>query len=129
MQQYGSEPFAYNTGTSLDLNFGAVDNVPGASTSWEDWSLFTNDAMEQGRMGAAYPANGEAWDLNAATLGVSRLIDTATRAYVNVKGSQATTFAGQNGKTYTSGTQPPAGSGGGILPLLLIGAALLFLVK
>lgn len=92
-------------------------------SDWSNWSLYTNDAQEQSRMGAAYPDNGQTWDMNAAAMGVSRLIDTATRAYVNVKGAQAATYAGQNGQTYTTGTaaKPEAGSSG-LLPLVLVGA-------
>lgn len=103
----------------------AVNDQPGDQTAW----YFANDNMEQARMGAAYPDNGKSWDWNAAALGVSRLIDTATKAYVNVKGSQAATYAGQNGLTYVSpGVQrQPQAQQGSLLPLVLLGALAAFL--
>lgn len=104
----------------------AVNDQPGDQTAW----YFANDNMEQQRMGAAYPDNGLSWDWNAATLGVSRLIDTATKAYVNVKGSQAATYAGQNGLTYVSPTgsiQRPPAQQGSLLPIVLLGALAAFL--
>lgn len=113
-------------GNVLSRDIGASAWVDNPTPAPAGWSVFSVDAQEQQRMGAAYPANGQSWDWNAATLGVSRLIDTASRAYVNANGSKATTYAGQNGQTYVSGTKP-ATNGGGLMPLLLIGAALLFL--
>lgn len=105
-----------------------------ASPAPAGWTVFSVDAQEQARMSAGYPANGQPWDANAAMLGVSRLIDTAGRAYANVKGSMAATYAGQNGQTYSQGQKVTPQSGalaslGGLLPLALIGAVLYAVVK
>ena len=115
---------------------GLVQSKDIGSNQWVDdptpapagWSPYSNDAQEQGRMGSAYPANGQSWDTNASFFGVSRLIDTATKAYSNIKGSQAATYAGQNGQTYTNQQRRNGPGGGGDTGLLLlIGAAFLLL--
>ena len=81
-------------------------------------------------MGAGYPDNGKPWDWNAATMGVSRLIDSASRAYAVANGGIAPTYAGQNGLTYQNGRQVRSLSiGNNLLPLLLIGGAFLLLSK
>lgn len=130
------EQYIFDDGSvaGWDTSSGLFQSKEIGSNQWVDdpnpapagWSPYTTDTQEQNRMGAAYPANGQSWDVNAATQGVSRLIDTATKAYVNVKGSQAATYAGQNGQTYTNGRTVQA-PGSGLGPLLLIGAAFLLL--
>lgn len=109
------------------------------STQWVDdpspapAGFFARDAVEQQRMGAAYPNNGQSWDWNAATLGVSRLIDSASRAYATANGTYPGSYAGQNGATFAIGRNRAGGlqfsGGAGIVPLLLIGGALLLLMK
>ena len=99
----------------------AVDAAPFA---------FVNDAAEQQRMGQGYPQNGQSWDFNASMLGISRLIDSATRSYAVAKGSMPTTYAGQNGLTFTNGRQTSGVyASGSMLPLLLIGGAVLFMLS
>lgn len=119
----------YDDGTVLgwDTNSGLMQSKEVGSDVWVDnpiplggWSLYRNDMQEQARMGAAYPANGEKWDVNAAIYGVTRGIDTAVRAYTNIKGSQAATYAGQNGQTYQNGQSMQGRPPGGDLGLLLI---------
>lgn len=90
--------------------------------------IYANDAAEAARLGGAYPSNGQSLDWNMATLGITRMIDSAARAVAISKGSTAATYAGQNGLTYTNG-RTVASVGGGLLPLLLIGAALFVLAK
>jgi len=119
-QDASGEVYSRAIGTTAWVN----DAVPAEA----NWSIFSVDNQEQARMGAAYPDNGQPWDSNAAFLGVSRLIDTTAKAYANVKGSTAATYAGANGRTYVNGQTPSGGGGGGgIMPLLLIGAAFLML--
>ncbi|WP_162567669.1 hypothetical protein [Variovorax sp. SRS16] len=108
-----------------DLSNGSYDyaGTPGGIVNWQ------NDAQEQGRLGAFYPNTSTTpwWD-SAATVGVTRAIDSLARSYATVKGAQAATYAGQNGLTFTNGRQM-LGVGGNMLPLLLIGGALLLLMK
>lgn len=111
------------------------------SNTWVDdpnpapagWNIFARDAVEQQRMGAAYPQNGQSWDWNAATMGVSRLIDSASRAYATANGTYPGTYAGQNGATFAIGRNRAGGftmsGGAGLVPLLLIGGALFLLMK
>lgn len=90
---------------------------------------WATDRSEQARMGAGYPDNGQPWWENFSSLGASRLIDSAVRGYAVVKGTQAASYAGQNGLTYMNGRGGVLSMGGGLLPLLLIGGALLLLTK
>jgi hypothetical protein len=128
----------YDDGSEItQLENGMVISRDAGSNVWQDdpaaapagWSVFTTDAQESARMSQGYPANGQAWDTNAAMLGISRLIDTAGRTYASVKGSMPATYAGQNGQTYANG-QPAgaASSSGGLLPLVLLGALAFALV-
>lgn len=132
--------YQYDDGSSIGVDqSGEVWSREIGATTWENdaqpapagWSVFNTDAIEQSRMGQGYPQNGQSWDTNAAFLGISRLIDTAGRAYANIKGSQPATTAGQDGQTYVQGTRSPAAGGGAImggnmLPLIML-AALAFL--
>lgn len=129
------EQYIFDDGSVLGWDStGLVQSKEIGSNVWVDdpspapagWSPYTTDTQEQSRLGNAYPANGKSWDMNAATLGITRLIDTATKAYVNVKGSQAATYAGQNGQTYTNGAQRQQ-KDGGIGLILLIGAAFMLM--
>ena len=131
------EQYIYDDGSVLgwDTSSGLVQSKEVGSNVWVDdpapapanWSIFGNDNIEQSRMGQGYPANGQSWDANAAMLGISRLIDTAAKSYATVKGSTPATFAGQNGQTYVNGQVRPAGPGGDLMPILLIGAAVMLL--
>lgn len=128
--------YIYDDGSVLgwDDN-GLVQSKDIGSNVWVDdpnpapagWSPYATDIQEQQRMNGAYPQNGQSWGANAAILGISRVIDTATRAYTNVKGSQAATYAGQNGQTYTNQRMQQGGPNGGMGMLLLAGAAFLLL--
>jgi hypothetical protein len=128
-----SDPYGGN-GVSLseqaDVANGSYNYVNGsASGGITSWGM-PGDAIEQARMGAGYPDNGKSWDWNAATMGVSRLIDSASRAYVVANGGLGATYAGQNGLTYQNGRQVRSVSiGNNLLPLLLIGGALFLLAK
>lgn len=114
---------------SKDSGSGAWVSDPAPAPA--GWSVFSTDIQEQARLGAGYPQNGKSWDENAATLGVTRLIDTAVRAYASVKGSTPATFAGQNGQTYVNGqTRRPATGPQrrvDLEMLLIVGAAILIL--
>ncbi len=121
----------YDDGSQIETRpDGSVWSQDAGSNVWQDdplpaplgTSVFNVDAAEQARMSQGYPQNGQSWDTNAAFLGISRLIDTAGRTYAAVsRGSLPATYAGQNGKTYVNG-QNPNGGGGGLGPLLLLGA-------
>lgn len=142
----------FDDGSQVELRpDGSVWSVDAGSTTWVDdptdalgrqftagvegWngSLFARDAVEQARMAAAYPNNGQSWDWNAATLGVSRLIDSGARAVATANGTYPGTYAGQNGATFAIGRNRAGGlqlnAGAGIVPLLLIGGALFLLMK
>lgn len=114
-----------DTGLFQSKEIGSNAWVDDPSPATVGWSVFNQDIVEQNRLGTGYPQNGKSWDANAATLGVTRLIDTAVRAYATVKGSTPATYAGQDGRTYSNGQRLPAGQPqpGGIGPLLLIAAA------
>lgn len=114
-------------GTSTFGNVPDYTSAPGAlSGGITGWAT---DRAEQARMGAGYPDNGQPWYENFSALGASRLIDSAVKGYAVVKGTQAATYAGQNGLTYMNGRGSVLSMGGGLLPLLLIGGALLLLTK
>jgi hypothetical protein len=121
LDQFGGD------GTSM---MEAVDqaNGPYDYSGTSGGILYARDQVEQARMGAGYPVNGASWDFNAALNGVSRLIDSGSRAYAVANGMMPATYAGQNGLTYANG-RLNATLGGNMLPLLLIGGALLLLMK
>lgn len=89
--------------------------------------LFARDAAESARMSQGYPLNGQDWDWNAATMGVSRLIDSAARYRVSTN-TVPMTYAGQNGLTYANG-RLSANLQGGMLPLLVLGIAAIVLMS
>lgn len=93
------------------------------------WNIFNTDTQEQNRLATGYPANGLTWSENASMLGVTRMIDTATRAYATIKGSTPATFAGQNGKTYVNGQIGQARPPGGDLGMLLLLGALFMVLQ
>ena len=126
--------YVYDDGSVIgwDTNSSIVQSKEIGSNAWvddaqpapADWNVFSTDAQEQSRLAAGYPANGQAWSDNAALLGITRLIDTATRSYATVKGATAATYAGQNGQTYQNGRNVQTGPPGGDLGMLLILGAL-----
>ncbi|WP_295375620.1 hypothetical protein [uncultured Pseudacidovorax sp.] len=110
---------ADNANGSYNYN-GQADGLNGGITDW----MYSRDATEQARMAAAYPS-GVSWDWGAATLGVSRLIDSAARYRAISSGMLPATGAGANGATLAIGrTRNGVYATGGMLPLLLIGAGL-----
>lgn len=114
-------------GNVISKDRGANAWVDDAAPAPGGWNVFNVDTQEQERLSGGYPANGLPWSENAAILGVPRLIDTMTRAYVTIKGSTPASYAGQNGQTYANGRQPTNRPPGGDMGLLLIAGAL-FLV-
>lgn len=118
-----------DNGTVLSTEIGSSMQVDDPSPAPAGWTVFSGDNVEAAKMGGAYPANGSPWYENAATLGISRVIDSAAKAWVQVKGNQPATFAGQNGQTYVNGATPRAG-GFTVSPMLLIvGIAALVLLS
>jgi hypothetical protein len=121
------DPFGGN-GASLaegaDVSNGSYDYVgaPGGI-------VYARDHLEQNQMGAGYPQNGQSWDVNAAFMGLSRLIDAGTRGYAVAHGMAPATYAGQNGLTYANGQLRVGANMGGMLPLLAIAAAVYLIVK
>jgi hypothetical protein len=133
--------YTYDDGSQIGVaEDGSVLSREIGAATWQDdplpapsgWGVFSGDMAEAAKMGAAYPSNGAPWYENAATLGISRVIDSAARAFVQVKGSQPATFAGQNGQTYVNGATAAPAQPFGVSPLILLlglGAALLLLKK
>jgi hypothetical protein len=111
-------------GEGADLRNGSYDYVPQAGGI-----TFLRDQVEAAQMGAAYPDNGKSWDINAATLGISRMIDSVSRGYAVANGMTPATYAGANGLTYANGQVRGNLNVGGMLPLLLIGGLVYLLVK
>lgn len=111
-----------STGLYQSKEIGATAWVDDAQPAPAGWNVYTSDAQEQSRLSGGYPANGQAWSENAAFLGVTRLIDTATRSYATIKGSTPATFAGQNGQTYANGQMNAPKPGGDMGMLLILGA-------
>jgi hypothetical protein len=111
---------------AADVANGPYDYGGGAGGGIVNWQ---NDAQEASRLAPFYGnTSKEPWWDTAATVGVTRAIDSLARSYATVKGAQAATYAGQNGLTFTNGRRV-VGLGGGMLPLLLIGGALLLVMK
>ena len=110
------------SGNVFSRDIGSSAWVDDAQPAPAGWSVFTSDVQEQSRLSSGYPANGQAWSENAALMGVTRLIDTATRSYATIKGSTAATFAGQNGQTYANGQMGAPKPGGDLGMLLILGA-------
>lgn len=107
-----------------DLRNGSYDYTPQAGGI-----TFARDQIEASTMNGAYPNNGNTWDINAATMGISRLIDSGSRAYALANGMVPATYAGQNGLTYANGQLRANANMGGLMPLLLIGLAVYLIAK
>jgi hypothetical protein len=112
-------------------DIGSTQWVNDPSPAPAGLNVFARDAVEQQRMQQAYPQNGQPWDWNAATLGIARLLDSGARAYATANGTYPATYAGQNGATFVAGSTRNGfyANAGGIMPFLLIGGALLLLMK
>lgn len=126
------EQYIFDDGSVLgwDNNSGLVQSKDVGSNAWVNdpspapagWNMYQTDSQEQARLSSGYPANGAAWSDNAALLGITRLIDTATRSYATVKGSTPASYAGQNGQTYANGQLAGKPPGGDLGLLLIVGA-------
>lgn len=117
-------------GNQVSLSEAAdVANGPYDYTPQAGGIVFARDAIEASTMNQGYPSNGQPWDFNAATMGISRLIDSGSRAYALANGMIPATYAGQNGLTYANGQLRLNAGSGLLLPLLLIGGAFLLLSK
>lgn len=117
---YTLDPYGGN-GVSL-LEAADAGNGPYDYNGTAGGIIYARDAVEADRMAAGYPLNGQSWDINAASLGVSRLIDSAARYRYVASGAMPATYAGQNGLTYANG-RLGVNLGGGMLPLLILGIA------
>lgn len=120
---------AWSFGGATGSSFGVAPDYTTAAPLTGGITGWATDRAEQARMGAGYPDNGAAWWENFSAQGASRLIDSAVRGYAVVKGTQAATYAGQNGLTYMNGRGGMLSLGNGLLPLVLIGAALFALTR
>lgn len=123
IDDYGSAMAWDDSGNVISRDSGSTDWVDDAVPAPAGWSVYGTDIQEQARLASGYPANGLPWSDNAATLGITRLIDTMTRSYATVKGSTPASYAGQNGMTYANG-QRMAPKPGGDMGLLLVAGAL-----
>jgi hypothetical protein len=119
---YGGD--GVSLGEQADVRNGSYDYVSQAGGI-----VYQRDAIEAQQMGSAYPSNGNSWDVNAATLGISRLIDSVSRGYATANGMTPATYAGANGLTYANGQLRASANMGGMLPLLLIGLAVYLIAK
>ena len=124
VDDYGSAMAWDDAGNVISRDAGSTVWVDDPSPAPASWSVFASDAQDQARLSSGYPANGAPLDQNMAMLGVTRLIDTATRAFVSVKGSTPATYAGQNGQTYANGQRMAPPKPGGDMGLLLVAGAL-----
>lgn len=115
---------------STDTTGYSTNDPSPAPTGWTVFSPV--DAAEAAKMQGAYPANGLSWDINAATMGISRVIDSVSTAIGTYKGTTPGAYAGQNGRTYASSPNPQGGVGrvAGIpVGLLLLGGLALLLMR
>jgi hypothetical protein len=118
---YGGD--GVSIGEAADVRNGSYDYTPQAGGI-----VYQRDAIEAQRMAAGYPANGQSWDINAATFGISRLIDSATKGYATATGMVPATYAGQNGLTYANG-QVRANLQGSAMPILLVALVAFMLLR
>ena len=135
----------YSAGDGYGLTLAEAADAANGSYDYVSPLVWSTDAAEQSRMGTYYPP-GSPWYVQAAASGVSRGVDSpvnvngvmgalngAVKAWATVKGVQAATYAGQNGLTYVNGRTGQqvsiSGGLGPLLPMLLIGGALLLLMK
>jgi hypothetical protein len=82
---------------------------------------YASDAREAQKMEpftARTTGDNRPWYERVAEFGLSRAIDSHYQSTAIQKGSQATTYAGQDGRTYTNGQQ--ANSLGISMPMLLV---------
>lgn len=114
-------------GTSYAANTDGVvvSKVDAGGNFFRSPSYWT-DAREADKLEAFTPrVNGDArpWFERVAEFGLTRAIDNHFGPSAADKTKTPATFAGQNGRTYSAvGAQQGQGQGGGILPLLALGA-------
>lgn len=98
--------------------YGQISYTPGVS--------YASDIREAQKMEqfTARPAGDTStpWYERVAVYGLSRAIDSHFQTTAIQKGSQAATYAGQNGQTYTNGVQSSTTSQNNFLMLLVVGA-------
>lgn len=95
-------------------------STPAADSGVAGWSA---DQREADKLGQFYPTGNGEWWQKAAAYGVTRAVDAHFgRPPVN-KTSDPATFAGQNGKTYTTASAAQGGGNSNLLLLALAGAA------
>ncbi len=112
---------------------GSLVSAITADGSYYQSPGYLTDARESAKLDAFVPApNGDSrpWWERVAEYGLTRAIDNQYGPPAVNKTSAPATFAGQNGRTYSTapnnGTASPAG-GSGLGPLVLAGLAFLFL--
>lgn len=117
--------YTFDDGSTITDN---VDQYGGWTTS----SMTATDAgvgawgadeREAAKLGQFYQNGSMPWWEQLASYGATRAIDAHFGPPAVDKTSQPGTFAGQNGKTYTTGSAVPAG--GGVSGLMLLGLAAL----
>lgn len=112
--------------------YGDYSNVDAATdgTIYDSDYAYGNDMREAMKLDPYVPRpNGDArpWWERVAEYGLSRAIDANFGPPPVDNTATAATFAGQNGRTYSSvGTPKPVQQQGSILPLVLAGAVALF---
>lgn len=123
--------YQYDDGSTISTGTNADGSVTVSSTAATDngvvgWSA---DNAESRKFGQFYP-EGVPWWQSLATYGATRAIDAHYMQATVDKTAAPATFAGQNGRTYTTQSALP-GSLAGVSPLVLIGiaAALFFALK
>lgn len=104
--------YAYDDGSTITTDAGGAVS-----------STYSTDSREEAKFGQFYP-QGQSWWESLASYGATRAIDSHFGPKEEDKTAQPATFAGQNGKTYTSGSAVPAGNSG-MSGLLLLGAGVL----
>jgi hypothetical protein len=115
------------------IDYGGYDNDGSAGISQE---AFLEDRLDDARFRDVTPGNpSDPWWARLATNGIPAAIDAASRAYSArqmAMGQNAGTFAGPNGRTYTTPVRgaplaanaAPMGGSGGLLLMLGVGALL-----
>lgn len=110
------------------------DEIPGgwttSATPATDSGVmsYTGDLAEQNKFGQFY-GGGAPWYEQLAMYGATRAIDAHFMSAAVDKSAAAATYAGANGKTYTTGAANLQGLGGmSPLVLLLIAGALVYAI-
>lgn len=108
----GSESFTDTSGTlySIDAN-GVVSSAVDSSGGYTASPGYATDAAEASKMSQFYPSDAPWWE-SLAKYGVSRAIDSHYKNSTVDKTANPATFAGQNGKTYTTRSAIGGGAAG-----------------